>query len=277
MLMQYSNIQASIGISGSVTGYENFKGAYLQAKSIKNILARDGYGKVVSFEDTMETDTLKTGEIANNFFSAEKLACICETLNLDELEQSTKRIVEEIRGKHVKLDSAAFLCTRFMCLMEEYLKQNWQNSFSGGNLNDLMKKLYHSDTIAEIIEVFNNYTSNIRQFFSEQGDNEQERIVREAKKYIREHVYDNISLKELAQVLFISSGYLSTTFSKYEPIGVANYINKVKIAEAQQLLMKQRLKIYEVAFKLGYENAGYFAKVFKKYTGCTPKEYMERK
>ena len=44
-----------------------------------------------------------------------------------------------------------------------------------------------------------------------------------------------------------------------------------------QLLMKQRLKIYEVAFKLGYENAGYFAKVFKKYTGCTPKEYMERK
>ena len=91
MLMQYSNIQASIGISGSVTGYENFKGAYLQAKSIKNILARDGYGKVVSFEDTMETDTLKTGEIANNFFSAEKLACICETLNLDELEQSTKK------------------------------------------------------------------------------------------------------------------------------------------------------------------------------------------
>ena len=46
----------------------------------------------------METDTLKTGEIANNFFSAEKLACICETLNLDELEQSTKRIVEEIEG-----------------------------------------------------------------------------------------------------------------------------------------------------------------------------------
>lgn len=277
MLMQYSNIQASIGISGSVTGYENFKGAYLQAKAIKDFLVVEGYGKVVLFENTREPDTLKSGEIQIDLFSAEKLLGICETLNLEELEQSTKRIVDEIKGNHVKLDSAAFLCTRFMCLLEEYLKQNWHNSFCGGNLNDHMKKLYHSDTITEIVEVFNQYISNIKQFFSEQGDNEQERIVREAKKYIREHVYDNIGLKELSQVLYISSGYLSAVFSRYEPIGVANYINKVKIAEAQQLLIKQRLKIYEVAFKLGYENAGYFAKVFKKYTGCTPKEYMERK
>ncbi|HIZ65078.1 MAG TPA: helix-turn-helix transcriptional regulator, partial [Candidatus Blautia pullicola] len=82
---------------------------------------------------------------------------------------------------------------------------------------------------------------------------------------------------KLAHALFISPGYLSSVFSKYEPMGVANYINKVKITEAQQLLRKQRLKVYEVAFRLGYENAGYFAKVFKKYTGYTPKEYMERK
>ena len=101
--------------------------------------------------------------------------------------------------------------------------------------------------------------------------------MREAKKYIREHVYENISLKEISQALFISAGHLSATFSKYESIGVANYINKVKIEEARKLLMKQRLKVYEVAFQLKYENAGYFAKVFKKYTGCTPKEYMEQK
>ena len=54
-------------------------------------------------------------------------------------------------------------------------------------------------------------------------------------------------------------------------------VNKIKVAEAQQLLTQKRLKVYEVAFKLGYENAGYFAKVFKKYTGYTPKEYRERK
>lgn len=187
------------------------------------------------------------------------------------------QVVENIKENGGKLDNAASQCARFMCLLEEYLKQNWGNRYKGVNINDYMKRLYHSDTISEITEVFDRYTEDAKTFFAGQSDNEQERIVREAKKYIREHVYENISLKEISQALFISAGHLSATFSKYESIGVANYINKVKIEEARKLLMKQRLKVYEVAFQLKYENAGYFAKVFKKYTGCTPKEYMEQK
>lgn len=277
MLMQYSNIQASVGISGSVTGYENLKRAYLQAKTIQDFLAIEGYGKINLVEDTMGLNTISRSGISNDFLSAEKLMTICENLNLEELKQAARGITEEIRENSVKLENAIFLCIRVMCLLEEYLKQNWNNTYKSDKLIDYMKKLYNSDTIAEIIEIFNQYIEYIGCFFSQQGDNEQERLVREAKKYIRNHVYENISLKEISQALFISSGYLSTVFSKYEPIGVANYINKIKIAEAQQLLTQQRLKVYEVAFKLGYENAGYFAKVFKKYTGYTPKEYMERK
>ena len=277
VLMQYSNIQASIGISGKVTGYENYKEAYLQAKRVQDHLAVEGYGKVSFFEDIPETETLSRRGVSGDAFSAEKLASICETLHLEELEQVSGQVVEDIKENGVKLDNAASQCVRFMCLLEEYLKQNWGSRYKGVNINDYMKRLYHSDTISEITEVFDRYTEDVKTFFAGQSDNEQERIVREAKKYIREHVYENISLKEISQALFISAGYLSATFSKYESIGVANYINKVKIEEARKLLMKQRLKVYEVAFQLKYENAGYFAKVFKKYTGCTPKEYMEQK
>lgn len=277
VLMQYSNIRASIGISGSVTGYTNYKEAYLQAKRVQDNLAVEGYGQVRFFEDTPEMESFSRKGVSGDSFSAEKLASICETLHLEGLEQEAGQVMEDIRENGVKPDNAASQCARFMCLLEEYLKQSWSNRYRGININDYMKRLYCSDTISEIIEVFDRYTGEVRKFFVSQSDNEQERIVREAKKYIREHVYDNISLKEISQALFISAGYLSTIFSKYEPIGVANYINKVKIEEARRLLTKQRLKVYEVAFQLKYENAGYFAKVFKKYTGCTPKEYMEQK
>lgn len=277
VLMQYSNIRASIGISGSVVGYADYKKAYLQAKQVQDHLAVEGYGSVRFFEDTPKGECFSQKDVSGDSFSAEKLASICETLHLEGLEQVAGRVVEDIKENGVKLDNAASQCARFMCLLEEYLKQNWSNRYRNININDSLKRLYHSDTIAEIVEVFDQYTEDVKKFFASQSDNEQERIVREAKKYIREHVYENISLKEISQALFISAGYLSTTFSKYEPIGVANYINKVKIEEARRLLMKQRLKVYEVAFQLKYENAGYFAKVFKKYTGCTPKEYMEQK
>ena len=277
MLMQYSNIQASIGVSGSVSGYENFKAAYLQAKTIQDFLAVEGYGKVIFYDKALTGHSAINGGEFHKSFSAQKLNRICETLNLEELEQAAQEFISEIKENRMKLDSAAFYCIRFMCLLDEFLKLSWQDSYHSNDLDVYIKKLYYSKTVAEIIDVFTKYMESVKDFFTGEGDNEQKRIVREAKKYILEHVYDNINLEELAHALFISPGYLSSVFSKYEPMGVANYINKVKITEAQQLLRKQRLKVYEVAFRLGYENAGYFAKVFKKYTGYTPKEYMERK
>lgn len=277
MLMQYSNIRASVGISGRVKGLSNLKMAYLQTKAMQDFLVVEGYGKVLFLEENNAEKNAEGKGEESALLHIENFAEICETLNKEELETAVKEAVEEIKKKTAKVDAAAFYCTRFMCLLDEYLKHSWQNSYQSSDLNTYIKRLYNCGTISEIIEAFDEYIEKVKKFFEKEGDNEQERLVREAKKYIRAHIYDNISLEELAQALYISPGYLSTVFSKYEPIGIANYTNKIKVMEAQQLLVEKRLKVYEVAFKLGYENAGYFAKVFKKYTGCTPKEYRERK
>jgi len=277
MLKQYGNIRTSIGLSGTVQGYDNLKNAYLQAKIIMDFLPVEGYGKVIFFDGMKEPEFSVRSGMAKEPFDTEKLASICESLNQEEMKKAAMQIVDDVKSNCIELDNASFHCTRFMLLTEEHLKRNWGNCYKESKLNCYMKKLYHSDTVIEIIEIFNAYINDILALFSERHANETERIVREAKKYIRDHVYENYGLKEIAEALFISSGYLSTIFSKYEPMGIANYINKMKIDEAQRLLQQQRLKIYEISFKLGYENAGYFAKVFKKYTGYTPKEFMERK
>ena len=100
-------------------------------------------------------------------------------------------------------------------------------------------------------------------------------IVREAKKYIKEHLYDNIGLREVSGALYLNPSYLSSVFSKQESCGLINYINKIKIREACRLLTTGNMKIYEISFKLGYENASYFTKVFRKHTGKSPKKYLE--
>lgn len=277
MLKQYSNIQASVGISGSVTGYKNLKNAYLQARSIQDLLIVEGYGKTVFFEEQPLDYSATEKKVLQDLVYTEKLETICETLNEEELDQTAGRLIEELKRGDIKLDSGVLCCIRFMCLLEEFLKQSWNKSYQRSNLDLYIKKLYSSDTLSEVVEVFQKYLEDVKHFFDNAGDNEQKRIVREAKQYILSHIYENISMEDMANALFISPGYLSSVFSKYEPIGAANYINKMKVMEAQKLLSSKRIKIYEAAFQLGYENAGYFAKVFKKYTGCTPKEYMERK
>ncbi len=67
---------------------------------------------------------------------------------------------------------------------------------------------------------------------------------------------------------------MSWLFHKYTGVCFTEYVNNVKIEKAQQLLIQGQYKIYEVSYMLGYDNACYFSKVFKKVTGSTPSEYQ---
>lgn len=53
-----------------------------------------------------------------------------------------------------------------------------------------------------------------------------------------------------------------------------NTLQKKKIEYAKHMLSNNKIKIYEVADQLGFENAFYFSKVFKKVVGLSPKEYL---
>lgn len=94
-----------------------------------------------------------------------------------------------------------------------------------------------------------------------------------AKRYIHEHYREKLTLSDIAEYLKISSGYLSTSFSSCTNRTVSDYIAEVKIEHAKELIDSGQYLIYEIANQLGFENAYYFSKVFKKVTGISPKNY----
>lgn len=101
-------------------------------------------------------------------------------------------------------------------------------------------------------------------------------IVRNVKKYIKEHIREKLSLNDVSARFGISPNYLSQLFSKYNDTGFSEYINICKIKESKLLLSKENLKVYEVADLMGFESSFYFSKVFKKYEGISPTEYINQ-
>ncbi len=99
-------------------------------------------------------------------------------------------------------------------------------------------------------------------------------IVRNVKKYIKEHASEHLSLNDVATEFCISPNYLSQLFSKFNDCGFSEYINICKIRESKRLLSEGNLKIYEVADMMGFESSFYFSKVFKKYEGISPTDYL---
>lgn len=97
------------------------------------------------------------------------------------------------------------------------------------------------------------------------------------ERYIDEHFKEKISLEKMAEELHANKSYLSRLYKEKQGINISDAILKRKVEAAKEYLRKTDLKIYEVSEKIGFDDTGYFSKVFKKYTGQSPKEYQQNK
>lgn len=101
-------------------------------------------------------------------------------------------------------------------------------------------------------------------------------LAEKARKYVVSHVEDCISLQEVAEHVGVSAGYLSTIFKREYNQSFIDYVNRTKMEYACRLLEEKNLMVMEIAYRLGYENAYYFSKVFRKYMGMSATDYQRR-
>lgn len=87
----------------------------------------------------------------------------------------------------------------------------------------------------------------------------------------------NISIRMLADMVYLTPTYLSCVFKKQTGMTIGQYLTKVRIRKAEEYLANPRFKLYQIAAMVGYEDANYFGKIFKKQTGMLPSEYRESK
>lgn len=93
------------------------------------------------------------------------------------------------------------------------------------------------------------------------------------KKYIEEHIQERIYVEDLAKLVHINDQHLMRTFKRETGQSVTEYITQRRIIIASNLLKDTDYSINFIADCVGCENYSYFTKLFKKFTGFTPREY----
>ncbi len=87
---------------------------------------------------------------------------------------------------------------------------------------------------------------------------------------------ERLSVKVIAKTVSRTSAYICMAFKKAFGLTITDYLNLTRVREAKQLLDGTDLKLYDIAYEVGFTNESYFAKVFRKYENRTPTEYRER-
>jgi YesN/AraC family two-component response regulator len=100
--------------------------------------------------------------------------------------------------------------------------------------------------------------------------------VNQCEDYIRKHYREKIYLQDIADSLGLSPTYLSRRFSKDTGECVQDYINRIRVYHASNLLLYSDRTLSEIAFYVGFPNQSYFGKIFKKFRNMSPKAYQDR-
>lgn len=101
-------------------------------------------------------------------------------------------------------------------------------------------------------------------------------LLQPALDYLKENYDQDVSVDQAARLCGISSSYFSKLFNSAMGEGLAAYVNRLRVSRAQVLLREGGDSITAVAFQLGFEDSGYFNRVFKKVLGITPSQYRHQ-
>lgn len=139
-----------------------------------------------------------------------------------------------------------------------------------------------NSAIIELIEK-KYYLYEIIRYFSEQfemimnatGNSSRDSIIDDILYYIDHNYQSNIKLESIAPLFGYNSAYLGKIFSKTVGVNFNYYVDYIRINHSKELLLQNKLKVYEISEVIGYKNVDYFHKKFKKYVGVSPAEFRK--
>ena len=101
-------------------------------------------------------------------------------------------------------------------------------------------------------------------------------MLKQIEEDIRTNFRENLTLKDMGKKYFINSAYLGQTFKKQYGESFKDYLNRVRIDAAEELLLYSNKKIYEIAEEVGYKDMDYFINKFISLKGCTPTKFRRQ-
>lgn len=270
MMDSYYHVSVSIGIGGRYASVPDISRSYEQAVEALEQKFYSGRGSIISIFDIPEKQEagreIYPYECQNELIDAVKKGNLREALNvLGAYFQALRKLVF-VRPAVVRDKMVHFLlkiCHE--CERGETLK-----------IADLLAEFDKRKTLDGIEEWMTGFITYLISQAEEQAVSDIRRNVLKIKAYIDENFAENVSLKKMAESVYISQSYLSFSFKEIVGINFNDYVTRVRMERAKELLRSSDYKVYEVCEMVGYRDKKYFSDLFKKYTGMLPKEWSRR-
>ena len=143
-------------------------------------------------------------------------------------------------------------------------------------LDGLSNRLYaESMANALFVHLFRHYSDRKREIRAYPGHLTSYKL-QQAINYIQAHLTEDLSLEAIAIELEMSQYHFARLFKQSTGYSPYQYVIKRRIERAQELMMQQQQSIATIALKVGFASQSQFGRHFKRLTGVTPKQFLQK-
>lgn len=268
-IKKYLNISASFGVSKNQNDIRSIRNAYEQAyhalghkffagrESIifleeERCFANDYVSIDIDQENLLqkrfeELDTNGSKEVINTF--------------IDNLNESRMYSPDAIKLSAIEIVHS---------LMKIAKKCGLSGKMTDSSFRCYAADIFNTETLSDLKAWLENFVDRLAFHLSDFKLERNRPEIARIKTYIKEHVNENISLEKASEISNMSKSYFSTVFKKESGESFTDYVNRIKIEKARELILEYGLRSYEAAERVGIYDESYFSKLFKKYIGQNP-------
>jgi len=269
---QSLSFTVTLAVSEKYDALENIHVLYDHSKKVLEELFYSGFGKVIF-----------AGDIQVNFdsdqmppFPESELIEAVKQLEEGQVvsivnEYFTRLILLRIRKKYI-YDWALDIIDR----LQDQIRNQLTETDSAGTRGDLFHSIYDCNTIQEIEEVVVQILKHTIDSMKDRFTDRNEKLVHQISVIIQNTYHEQITITGLSSQVYLSPNYLRSIYKEKTGVTIHEYLTKVRLEKAKEMLGDPSLKVQDIAQKVGYESTSYFISLFLKSQGVTPNEYRKK-
>jgi AraC-like DNA-binding protein/ligand-binding sensor protein len=132
------------------------------------------------------------------------------------------------------------------------------------------------DAMVQLLSIFAQHISMVSNQVLVQKQNTEPPAILRAKQFIQDNQAEDLSLGQVAKAVNMSAFYFCKMFKKATGLNFTNYVSRVRIEKAKNLLINRNLRVSEIAYEVGFQSLTHFNRAFKRIMGQSPTEYRSQ-
>ncbi|MGG4483413.1 response regulator transcription factor [Paenibacillus illinoisensis] len=246
----------------------NLHGLYEQMRVILNERFYEGTGTMIHAEAV--TNQLYS-EHMPPFEKKEWFEAIHQ-LDFEWAAQKLHQYIEALAAMRIK---KKMICDWSIDLVDELLEQVQEPFSKGVQRAELYHSIYNASTLHEIEGLILDAAGHAVNLLGERFMDKNEKLIHKVRTLIDQNYNHPVTINSLSEQVYLSPNYLRSIFKEKTGMTIHDYLTRIRLGKAREMLADGSLKIHDIAQRVGYESTSYFISLFLKNEGVTPNEYRK--